>query len=458
MANEITLSCTLNVSTVPATEQPRLLYLLVDIRPGEAAQPLQAPVNMAIVLDVSESMRLPVLSQDQFEELKKLGHVKQIVSDGVSVWTFESIPDHIRKQAPSNLEAVQTSIAQAAKHLEPGDVVSLVAFADRAEVLLSGLPGSDQNRLLDAVASLGAVKLGDETDMIAGVEAGIEQIKRAHIADMVNRMLVLTDGFTRQPERVLKCARHARNAGIPVSTLGIGTEFNEKLLVDLADASFGNAYFAPTPQQIPPAFEQELAAVQSISLRAMEVEVRLSTGVEVRRAYRVRPAIATVREAKHDGRSIIVTMGDLDPANPPALLLELIVPTQSGGAFRIARVNASHHDTNGKRIVDATNDVVLNYSVSKRRDEPNPVVMNMVERVVAYALQTRALDDMAAGKVGSATQKLRAAATRLLSVGENDVAQAIQAEIDNLQQGAGVSPEGAKELRYATRKLTTRLE
>ena len=103
MANEISLSCTVNVGTVPAGEQPRLLYLLVDIRPGEAAEPLQAPVNMAIVLDVSESMRLPVLSQEQFEELKKLGHVKQIVSDGVPVWTFSSIPEHIRRQAPSNL-------------------------------------------------------------------------------------------------------------------------------------------------------------------------------------------------------------------------------------------------------------------------------------------------------------------------------------------------------------------
>src|SRR5437764_4635482 len=128
MADEIVLNCTLNVDTVPASEGPRLVYLLVDLRPGLNSQPLEAPVNMAIVLDVSESMRLPVLTQEQFQELAAAGHVQQTVSDGVPVWTFKSIPERIRSAAPSNLEAVQASIAQAARHFQPSDRISLVAF------------------------------------------------------------------------------------------------------------------------------------------------------------------------------------------------------------------------------------------------------------------------------------------------------------------------------------------
>jgi hypothetical protein len=53
MANEIALNCTLNVGTVPAASEPRLLYLLVDLRPGQGAQPVQVPVNIAVVIDVS---------------------------------------------------------------------------------------------------------------------------------------------------------------------------------------------------------------------------------------------------------------------------------------------------------------------------------------------------------------------------------------------------------------------
>ena len=52
----------LNVGAVPAACEPRLVYLLVDVRPGAWLGTASAPVNLGIVLDISESMRLPVLS------------------------------------------------------------------------------------------------------------------------------------------------------------------------------------------------------------------------------------------------------------------------------------------------------------------------------------------------------------------------------------------------------------
>ena len=457
MADEIALNCTLNVPAVPASEGPRLVYLLVDLRPGVNSKPLQAPVNMAVILDVSESMRLPVLTQEQFKELADAGHVQQTVSDGVPVWTFKHIPERIRSAAPSNLEAVQASIAQSARHFAPGDRISLVAFADRAEALLTGVPGQEHRRVLDAIAALASTQLGDETEIAVGLEAGIAEIERERPEGAVNRALILTDGFTRDPERVERLAKEAWERGISVSTLGIGSEFNEKLLVDVADASLGNAYFARSPQEIPPAFGQELAAVQAVTMRDVEVELKYSAGVEVRRAYRVRPAISLVSDEQRGERTFTVSVGDLDPTNPPAILLEIIVPTQPTGSFRIARVSATHKGADGAKAIGASSDVLLNYTASKARIEPNAAVMNTVERVSAYVLQTRALDDMMLGNTAAATQKLRAAATRLLTVGETGLAEAVQTEAARVERGGQLSPESAKELRYATRKLTQRL-
>ena len=457
MVDGITLNCDLNVGMVPASGEPRLIYLLVDMRAGLDAEPLQAPVNMAIVLDVSESMRLPVLTQEQFQELKQLGQVQQTVSDGVPVWTFKSIPDHIKKNAPSNLEAVQASIAQAASHFEAHDRVSLVAFADHAEVLMRGVPGDEHRRVMEAISALADVRLGDETDIGGGLSAGLEEMRREQAHGMVCRALILTDGFTRDPERVETLAKEAREAGMSVSTLGIGTEFNEKLLVDVADASLGNAYFARTPQEIPSAFAQELAAVQAILMRNVQIELRVSAGVEVRRVYRVRPAINLVLDEERGERSLIVSMGDFDPTQPPALLAELIVPGKPGGSFRVAQVSVSREGDEGTREAVGKSDLVLVYSPNLGRMEPNPMVMNTVEKVSAYVLQTRALDDMALGNPAAATQKLRAAATRLLTVGETELAEALQAEATRVEQSGQVSPESAKELRYATRRLTQRL-
>ena len=139
------------------------------------------------------------------------------------------------------------------------------------------------------------------------------------------------------------------------------------------------------------------------------------------------------------------------------MLLELIVPTRTAGNFRIARVSVTGQDSQYARQVVASDDVVLRYSASGRQEALNPAVMNTVERVTAYTLQTRALEDAAAGNVPAATQKLRAAATRLLTMGEASLAQAAEEEAVHLEQSGEVSPEGAKELRYATRKLTQRL-
>jgi Ca-activated chloride channel family protein len=457
MAGEIALNCMLNIDSVPANGEPRLVYLLVDVRPGETAKALQAPVNLGLVLDVSESMRLPVLNQDQFEELKRLGQVQETMSDGVAVWTFKSIPEHIRSEAPSNLDAVQQAIAASTEPLESHDRVSVVAFAERAQPILSGLPGSERQRVMESISSLGSLTLGDGTDMATGLAVGILEMRRNAAPGMLNRLLILTDGFTLDPARVHSMAAEARAAGIAISTLGIGSEFNEKLLVDLADASLGNAYFARVPQEIPPAFNQELAAVQSVIMRDVQIEVNFSAGVEMRRAYRVRPSIAMVRNAARDGRKMTNSMGDLDPLSPPALLVELIVPTRSVGNFRIARVAVAHPDGEQGKVTDATADVVLSYSTATRPAEPNPVVMNTVEKVTAYTLQTRALEDAAAGNVPGATRKLRAAATRLLTMGEPALAQAAEEEAARLEQGGEISPEGAKELSYATRKLTQRL-
>ena len=81
----------------------------------------------------------------------------------------------------------------------------------------------------------------------------------------------------------------------------------------------------------------------------------------------------------------------------------------------------------------------------------------MVEKVTAFKLQTRALDEAKQGNVQAATQKLRVVATRLLEMGENDLAAAAQEEAKRLEQGQEMSAEGTKKLQYETRKLTQKL-
>ncbi|HID05556.1 MAG TPA: VWA domain-containing protein, partial [Armatimonadetes bacterium] len=83
---------------------------------------------------------------------------------------------------------------------------------------------------------------------------------------------------------------------------------------------------------------------------------------------------------------------------------------------------------------------------------------NIIEKVTAHKLQTRALDEAAMGNVVAATQKLRAAATRLLDMGETELAQTALREAERLERGGQMSAAGTKKLRYETRKLTQKLD
>ena len=459
MPDELSLQCRLNTDAVPATSAPRLVYLMLDVRPGAGLTTYSAPVNLGIVLDISESMRLPVLSQAQFQELVRLGQAREVISDGIPVWTFPHIPDHIRRAAPSNLDAVKQALREAVANLEPQDRFSLVVFAGRAEVLLHTLTGGERDRIPEAVERLDAVRLGDETDMATGVQTGLAELAPGVAAGLLSRMVVLTDGFTRDPEAVAALAQQAKASGVALSTVGVGSEFNERLLTTMADDSAGNAYLAREPRDIPPAFARELEAVQSITVRHLVASVRLSAGVELRRAHRLRPAISTLRDVAMQDRTATFDLGDLEPDLPPALLLELIVPSRAAGMFRIAAVTLAYDvpGPQGTTGAQAHCDALLNFSASGA-GALDPQVMNTVEKVGAFNLQTRALDEAAAGNIAGATSKLRSAATRLLDLGEADLAQAAEQEAQQLEQKGRVSADGAKKLHYETRRLTQRLE
>jgi Ca-activated chloride channel family protein len=102
-------------------------------------------------------------------------------------------------------------------------------------------------------------------------------------------------------------------------------------------------------------------------------------------------------------------------------------------------------------------DVLLTYSHDPAAvPPPSSQVMNLVEKVSAFKLQTRALQDLEQGNVQSATQKLRGALTHLLNQGDTDLARTVEAEITNLEKGRVMTSEGRKTIRFESGK-TVRL-
>jgi Ca-activated chloride channel family protein len=461
MNSQLTLTHTLNSTTIPVSNQPRLLYLLIETGGGQAGS-VRVPVHLALVVDKSDSMMIRIAPIELQRLWMERGWVRENVMDGIPTLKVDlsKVSREELQKLPRSIDAVKQALRAAVEALGPSDHFALVLFAGQAVAAVPLSPSSERKRILSAVDTLEELALGDETYMGRGISQGLEELARGGNPAAANRVIVLTDGFTLDEADCRVLAQRAKAAQVSISTMGLGEDFNEDLLIPMADETGGHAYVINTPGDIPAAFQQELNAVQSIAYRNLELKLRLSQGVELRAAHRVRPVISHLGAVPLADRSASLSLGDYEVSAPPALLMELLAPPRSTfGAYRLAQLMLAYDDpAGGLARQTIRQDIVVNYIAGPSAESPNPRVMNVVERVTAFKLQTRALEDVQRGDIPGATRKLQAAATRLLDMGETDLAQTMQEQAQQLAQQGQVSPETAKAARYKTRKLTQKLD
>jgi Ca-activated chloride channel family protein len=187
--------------------------------------------------------------------------------------------------------------------------------------------------------------------------------------------------------------------------------------------------------------------------------LRLANGVTPRQVWQVLPMISNLGYRPLSDRDVQVMLGDLEKGQPRSLLVELLVGPRPAGSYRIAQAEISY-DVPGLKLVGekVKTDILLDFTADPAQAKAyDAEVMNIVEKVTAFKLQTRALEEAKMGNVAGASQTLRAAATRLLEMGEEDLAQSAMEEAENLEKSGQMSSYGTKKLRYQTRKLTQRL-
>jgi len=415
MANDLTLTCRLNKASLPVINTQQLVYVLIEAVPGEGMAQVQMPVNLSLVLDKSGSM--------SGKKIQNLREAAKLVVD----------------------------------RLGPADTISIVAFSDRKYLIAESQPVVDQ---LDLKKKIDRIRDGGGTAISGGMGQGLAELDKALAPDRVSRMLLLTDGQTFGDEKqCLKLGEKAGESGIVVSALGLGDDWNEDLLDDIAEASGGVADFIDSPDKIVSFFEQAVKSMQDTVVQNAKLVLRLASGITPRQVWQVLPMISNLGYQPLSDRDVQVTLGELEKGQPRSLLVELLVGPRPAGSYRVAQAEISY-DVPGLKLIGEKikTDIILDFSAdAAQAKQYDAEVMNIVEKVTAFKLQTRALEEAKMGNVAGASQKLRAAATRLLDLGEDELAQSALEEAENLEKGGQMSARGTKKLRYETRKLTQRL-
>jgi len=418
MAQKLRLTSISNHDAVPVLDQPQLVYILAEITAEDSDADVRFPLNFALVLDHSGSM-----AGDKLRTMK---------------------------------QAVNNIIDQ----LRGDDIISVIPFETRTRVLISAKPALDKTAIkqqIDQIRDAGG------TNIAPALREAINLVSKKVGGNRVSRIILLTDGeATDNEDDSRKIADEAGKIGIPIISLGFGKDWNEEFLFDLADRSIltapgthsGMADYIPEPKDANKIFQEVYQSMQVVA-EDVELTIRMVQGLEARRVWEVVPLIKDLGRSIIQGRAILIPVGQLEKGGV-AYLAEIMLPPRPAGIVRVAQVDLSYTIPNQGRFKEML-DIVIEFSEdTTATGKLNGRVMNIVEKVQAFKLQTQALDEVESGNIGNATRKLRQAVTILLSQGEQELANQMRDEADHLEKSGVISNEGKKTIVLTSRK-TVRL-
>ena len=180
------------------------------------------------------------------------------------------------------IRLAKKAIEQGLLRLKESDYFSIVAYDDRIEVLTPCSPATQKSKR-EALAALKDIYPRGSTNLSGGWLTGCQQIAEHLQGDVLGRCFLLTDGLANKGiVQIPELTRHAtelRKRGISTSTFGIGEDFNEELLGQMADAGGGSFTFIEEPRQIPQLINQELGETLEVVARDVTVVLSLASGM-----------------------------------------------------------------------------------------------------------------------------------------------------------------------------------
>lgn len=224
--------------TAYTQSSPTQLLFKVEFSGADHRPPNRPPLNLALVLDRSTSM-----SADM--------------------------------KFPHALAAARAVI----ENLTDRDTISLIAFNERTLVLSPAGRVVNKPFLFQRLAEVAPDGI---TDLSGGLLEGIAQVNSQSAEGQVKHVLLLTDGKANSgvmdSAALRKIVEAAHAKGVGVSTLACGTDFDEKLLTDMATAGGGRYTYVKSSEQLPTAFKEELHGLLKVVAQNVRLEITVKQG------------------------------------------------------------------------------------------------------------------------------------------------------------------------------------
>ena len=358
------------------------------------------------------------------------------------------VVDRSTSMQGARLKYVKEALGEIIDQLQPEDALSLVVFSDRAEVLLPGQVNIDK-ALAKSVAA--KIQPGGSTEMLPGLLLGLKEIERKRSRSSVNHIILLTDGQTYGDEaECLQQAQEAELRQISLSAIGIGSDWNEDFLDKLTSFSNGISTYIDSPQKVKSIFEDTVRHLKMVLARQLMLTINLGSGVHLHEAFQITPQIRRLEIPQPQ-----IELGTLSAEQGKSLLFEFRVRDLQPGERRLVRIKVES-DIPRQAEYRAWESVDLAAEVGEMTNLPADVpaeITTVLSTLAIFKMHEKVFSDLESNKIKTATHRLEIMATRLLDLGETNLAQAALLEAGRLAKAGVLSAAGPKTIKFGARAL-----
>lgn len=469
MSSSLNVRVALSHPSVPATiyqEEP--LYAVLDLQPAATSRPGQdrPPLNLVLVVDSSATMHHFQLTDEEREYWMGLAISRDEMERGQAdesdaiYWTGQTLSE-MQGAARKPMALAVDGIKELLGTLQPTDHVAVIAFADRVHTLFTAqdwttFPDNCLTQLDLLREQRLPVDIGTGTYMAEALRVAADALHASEQPNGINRLIVISDGMVQDADVTMLSIGDIQERGYAIATIGVGDEFDEEFLTQVADNSRGEYRYAADSEQISQCLRQEMTTLETISVTDLHIAVRGLEGAVVQDLFLVRPAMSLFDEIHTEGEWMRARIGDISGADPAAVLVQLAPPLLSEGAHAVAEAQltwfeAGTRDSAGTEIatirVNATDDPA-------QAAQTDQGVMDIVDRFSVYKYEREAQRAAERGDLERAKEKLGAATRQLHRIGEESLAQDMEQQIAALGQ-ATTDPTRVKRIKATTRRLAS---
>ena len=389
-------------------DEPQMLYAMLDLdAPQETRRASSSPLNVSLVIDRSTSMQ------------------------------------------GAKMDTVKATAVQVLRNLRPQDILSMITFSDRAEVVIPAAYHLDRARLESRVQM---IQPSGGTEIYQGLEAGAREIMRSLDPKRINHLILLTDGRTYGDEQQsLALAAKLAEQGVGISCMGIGSEWNDIFLDALSTRAGGSTSLIVDPRDINRLLLEKFNALIQTYAEDAVLDVKPVAGVELSRVFRIQPDPAPV--SLNEGK---FRLGPILQDTSTRVIFEYIIQPTEVQSGELTFMDAALKVTIASHpfpVPPLRLRLLRPVSSPSNPGAPPVEIQQALSRLMLYQMQEQAREELKKGNVEKAARHLERLATNLLTQGERSLAQTVMFEADSIKKNHSLTEEGSKRMKYGTRML-----